>query len=56
MKWRCKNSKRYKGVRRPTCGCFTCWFKFLWDPQPRAKRHEPLLLDMTDIDVVNSKH
>lgn len=25
---RCKNASRYKGKRRPTCGCWACWKKW----------------------------
>jgi hypothetical protein len=38
MKIRCRGFKRYKGVRRPACGCLRCWMKYVFNRKVRAKK------------------
>ncbi len=38
---KCKGHKRYKAVRRPSCGCLWCWIKYIFRRQKPAPRKVP---------------
>lgn len=38
MQLKCKGFKRYKGVRRPGCGCLRCWMRYVFNRQARARK------------------
>lgn len=37
-KRKCKSHRRYKAVRKPSCGCLWCWFKYVFFRQKPAPR------------------
>lgn len=37
-KVKCKSHKRYKAVRKPSCGCLWCLIKYLFARQKPAAR------------------
>ncbi len=41
-RWRCSNSRKYKAVLKTICGCFVCWFRYVfWRKKLVRSRLDP---------------